>query len=110
MLTNSDATIYSRNRADSGDTWTRVYVPKVWWYENSGSTITTNGMKSNASVLTVRIPDISVQVKKGDYIVKGECGIMMESVKDLEGCAGYCVTGANYNRFGANPHIKVVAT
>lgn len=110
MITNADCTVYRRIRGNSsdGDSWEREYIPEVWWFENTKSSITSNGLKS-ADVLTVRIPDTSVQVKKGDYIVKGDCGVSMETVKDLSGYEYFCVTGANYNTFGDNPHIKVVA-
>ena len=50
-----------------------------------------------------------MEVKKGDYVVEGFCEIDMETVKDLKEVEYFCVTGANYNRFGSNPHIKVVA-
>lgn len=109
MITNADCTLYRRIRGTSneGDIWKRVYIPEVWWFENTQSAITTNGLKS-ADVLTVRIWDTSIQVKKGDYLVKGNCGVSMETVKDLSGHEHFCVTAANYNIFGDNPHIKVV--
>lgn len=109
MITNADCTLYRRIRgiSNEGDIWKRVYIPEVWWFENTQSAITTNGLKS-ADVLTVRIWDTSIQVKKGDYLVKGNCGVSMETVKDLSGHEHFCVTGVNYNIFGDNPHIKVV--
>lgn len=112
MLTNADATIYHRVRNLSGDEWKKQYVPEVWWHEDIMAGITTNGLKTAnglTNVLTVRIPDVSIDVKKGDYIVAGCCGIEMKTVKDLKEKEYFCVTGANYNRFGSNPHIKVVA-
>lgn len=112
MITNADATVYHRVRDNAGDTWERKYLPTVWWHEGIVSGITTNGIKTAnglTNVLTVRIPDISVEVKTGDYIVEGNCGVDMETVKDLKGLDYFCITGANYNRFGNNPHIKVVA-
>ena len=57
---------------------------------------------------TIRIPDISKVVVKDDYIVKGACSIEMQTVKDLKETDYVKVTSANYNRFGNNPHIKVV--
>lgn len=57
---------------------------------------------------TVRITDLNVLVNIGDYIVVGEGPESIESVKDLTGYAFFKVTGANYNRTGHNPHIKVV--
>lgn len=112
MLTNADATVYHRVRSPSGDKWERKYLPAVWWHKNIIAGITTNGLKTAnglTNVLTVRIPDITVEVKKGDYVVEGLCEIDMETVKDLKEVEYFCVTGANYNRFGSNPHIKVVA-
>lgn len=109
MLTNSDCTIYSRKQNPSSgyDEWEKQYISECWWYENTKSNITTNGLKS-ADVLTVRILDMSVSVKKGDVIIKGVCDIDMKTVKDLAGIEYFKVTGANYNTFGRNPHIKVV--
>lgn len=112
MLTNADVTVYHRVRSPSGDKWERKYLPAVWLYKNIIAGITTNGLKTAnglTNVLTVRIPDISVELKKGDYVVEGFCEIDMETVKDLKEVEYFCVTGANYNRFGNNPHIKVVA-
>lgn len=110
MITNTDATLYSRIRSNADDTWERIYIPKVWWYEAAQSSIITGGMRT-VDALTVRIPDTSVNVKKGDYIVKGKCEVTrMETVKDLSGMEYHCVTGVNYNTFGGNPHIKVVGT
>lgn len=110
MLTNSDMTIYRRirNPSDSADAWEREYVEKAWWFLNTESQITTNGLKT-ADVLTVRIPDTSVKIKKGDYILKGNISVAMKSVNDLAELEYYNVTGANYNALGEEPHIKVVA-
>lgn len=107
MMSNSDCTIYSRIRSDDGDTWKRAYVPEVWWHEETKSSITTDGLKSG-DVLTVRIPDISVQIGKDDIILKGNCKSEIKSVKDLAGYEYYKVSGVKYNSFGSNPHIKVV--
>lgn len=109
MLTNTDITIYNREYdSESGfDTWKRVYVPAAWWYENEKSSITTEGLKQ-ADVYTIRIPDTSIALKKDDYIVKGNCDVVMQTVKDLEGLEKTMITSVNYNTFGGNPHIKVV--
>lgn len=109
MSTNSDCTIYTRIRGNSlsGDTWKRQYVRECWWFEDTKSSITTEGLKS-ADVLTVRIPDLSVKVKKGDYIIKGRSNVTIQTVADLPEDECFEVTSANYNRFGMNPHIKVV--
>lgn len=109
MLTNSCCTIYSReyNPSKDYDEWKKRYIPECWWFCQSKSSITTDGLKSG-DVLTVRIPDLSVKVKKGDVIVQGYCNVDMKTVKDLEKCDYYKVTSVNYNRFGSEPHIKVV--
>ena len=109
-LTNSDCTIYSRNRDPSNDydTWTRIYIPECWWFLKRKSNLTNGGMEDN-SELTVRIFDLSVSVGIGDYIVKGECPVDMVTVKDLKPYEYFKVTLSNYNDFGDNQHIKVVA-
>lgn len=109
MLTNADITIYNREYDPETrlDSWKRVYVPEAWWYKNEKASITTNGLKS-ADVYTIRIPDTSIVLKKDDYIVKGNCNVAMETVKDLDGLEKTRVTSVNYNTFGSNPHIKAV--
>lgn len=108
MITNADCTLFSRIRGATEDSWEKQYIPAVWWHLNTKSSITTDGLKS-ADVLTVRIWDVSVRVKKGDYLVKGNCPVQMQTVKDLRDYECFCITGANYNTFGDSPHIKVVA-
>lgn len=109
MVTNTDMTIYRRahNDYDSNDSWEREYVKDAWWFLNTQSQLTANGLKS-ANVLTVRIPGTTVNIKKGDYVLKGDISVAMKTVKDLVGYEYYCVTSANYNVFGDEPHIKVV--
>lgn len=109
MLTNTDITIYNREYDPESrlDAWNRVYVPGAWWYKNEKASITTDGLKS-ADVYTIRIPDTSITLKKDDYIVKGNCNVAMETVKDLDGLEKTRVTSVNYNTFGGNPHIKAV--
>ena len=109
MLTNTDITIYNREYDPESrlDAWNRVYVPEAWWYKNEKASITTDGLKS-ADVYTIRIPDTSITLKKDDYIVKGNCNVTMEAVKDLDGLEKTRVTSVNYNTFGGNPHIKAV--
>lgn len=108
MLTNTDATLYRRAYDPSTrlDGWERVYLPAVWWHEAEQSSVTADGRQA-ADVYTVRIPDISVTVKKDDYLVRGNCGIPVQTAKDLAGTDHFKVSGANYNRFGGSPHIKV---
>lgn len=108
MVTNTDATLYRRNYNPSTrlDEWERAYLPAVWWHEAEQSSVTADGRKT-ADVYTVRIPDISVQVKKDDYLVRGNCSMRMRTAKDLADTDHFKVSGASYNRFGGNPHIKV---
>ena len=109
MITNADVTVYSRtyDPENKTDKWTRAYISEAWWFKKEQSAITSEGRK-NQDVITVRIPDTSVSVKKDDYIVKGMCDIAPQTVKDLDGLEKVRVTSANYNTFGGNPHIKVV--
>ena len=107
VLTNSDCTVYHRVRIPDGHTWKRRYIPTVWWHEETKSSITTEGLKT-ADVLKVRIPDISVLIKKDDIIIKGNVNVEIDTIKDLSGVHYYKVETANYNHFGSNPHIKVV--
>ncbi len=109
MITNTDATLYSRkyNSETRLDEWERTYIPEVWWYKNEKSQITTDGLKQ-ADTYTVRIPDTSVKIKKDDYLVKGDCKVDMQTIKDLGGLDKTRITSANYNTFGGNPHIKAV--
>lgn len=109
MLTNSDCTIYSRkyNPLIDCDEWKKQYIPECWWFVENKSSVTTEGIES-ADILNARIPDLAVSIKKGDYIVKGNCQFEIETVKDLKGQEYFLVTTANYNGFGSNPHIKVV--
>lgn len=109
MLTNTDITIYNREYDPETriDNWIRVYVPAAWWYENQKSSVTTDGLKI-ADVITVRIPDTTVALKKDDYIVKGNCKVEIDTVKDLDGYEKVRVASVNRNTFGGNPHIKAV--
>nr|DAZ69357.1 MAG TPA: hypothetical protein [Caudoviricetes sp.] len=109
MVTNTDITVFSRvyDTESRTDKWNRTYVEEAWWFKKEQSDITAEGRK-NQDVITIRILDTSVSVKKDDYIVKGACNINMQTVKDLELLEKTRVTSANYNAFGGNPHIKVV--
>lgn len=108
MITNASATLYSRvyNEDKRMDEWKRTLIEKVWWHESEASSITSEGLK-RADTFVVRIQDTTISIKKDDYLVKGICDIDMTTAKDLKGTV-YCkVTSANYNTYGANPHIKV---
>ena len=111
MLSNTDITIYNRMYDSSSgvDQWRRVYIPSAWWHKSEKSSITTEGLNM-ADVYTVRIPDKSgvIELKKDDYVVKGNCVIKMKTVKDLNGMEKFRVSSANHNLFGGNPHIKAV--
>lgn len=110
MLINSDCTIYTRKRTPSSDhdKWERQYVPECWWFEQTKSSITTEGLKA-ADILTLRIPDLSIKVKKDDVVVKGDCSLEIQTIKDLIGYRYFKVITANYNTFGDEPHIRVEA-
>lgn len=109
MITNTDLTIYHRryDPVSRLDTWSRTYVPEAWWFKDEKSSITTEGLKIE-DVITVRIPDVSLELVKDDYLVKGNCEIAVKTVKDLEGKEKMKVTSVNCNVFGNNQHIKVV--
>ena len=96
MLTNTDVTLYSRkyNPSTRLDEWERIYIPEVWWYKNEKSQITTDGLKQ-ADTCTVRIPYTNIEIKKDDYLVKGDCEVDMQKIKDLDGLDKTRITSAN---------------
>lgn len=110
MLTNASCTIYHRlsGPSDGYDQWEKIYVPECWWFLKRKSNLTNGGME-DSNELTVRIFDLNVSVGIGDYIVKGMCPVDMITIKDLKSYEYFKVSLANYNEFGANPHIKAVA-
>ena len=109
MLINSDATLFHRNydKESRRDVWIRTYIPEVWWYDDVKSSVTVNGLQV-ADAYIVRIPDLSIEIHKDDFIVQGKCDREIDTVKDLPNSEKMRVMGAKYNRFGDNPHIKVV--
>ena len=109
VLTNSDCTIYSRTVDPSTgySTWKRQYIPECWWFVETKSSVTTEGLKS-ADVLKVRVPDTSVKLQKDDILIKGVCDIEINTVKDLAAYRYYKALTVNYNLLGGSPHIKVV--
>ena len=109
-LINASCTIYHRTSSpsDGNDVFEKIYVPECWWFLKRKSNLTNGGMEDN-NELTVRIFDLSVSVGIGDYIVKGECPVDMVTVKDLKQYEYFKVTLANYNDFGDNRHIRVMA-
>ena len=110
MLTNASCTIYHRTSSpsDGYDLFEKIYVPECWWFLQNKAVVNSGGMEGG-KVLTVRIENMDVKVKIGDYIVKGECPVAMETVKDLKGYEYFKVNLSNYNDFGDSKHIKVVA-
>lgn len=110
MITNASATVYRRvfDPESRIDTWRRVYIPKVWWFDSEASTVDADGMH-RADKTTVRIPGVSVEIKKEDYIVKGKCELEIATPKDLHGYDFRKVMSVNYNNFGNNPHIRIGA-
>ena len=111
MLSNTDITLYHRNTRSSvrNDAWKRTYIKEAWWFRNSGGAVDTDGLK-NSDNCTVRIWDTSIVIAKDDYIVRGNCEIQMQTVKDLQNNDYMHVTAVNYNMFGDSPHIKTVGT
>ena len=109
MITNSAVTVYSRqyDSEKRSDIWERTYVKDAWWNEAESSAITSEGLK-RADTFVIRIPDTTINIKKDDYLVKGDCKVDMQTIKDLDGLDKTRVTSVNYNTFGGNPHIKVV--
>lgn len=109
MLTNTDLTIFHRNYdpVERLDKWEKTYVDSAWWFKDTKSTVTSDGLIT-ADVYYIRIPDTSIVLSKDDYLVKGICEIDMQTVKDLEGYEKTKATTVNVNTFGDSPHIKVV--
>ena len=108
MLTNTDITIYNREYDPETrlDRWIRVYVPKRGGIKMRKRLAPQ--MSKSADVYTIRIPDTRIALKKDDYVVRGNCCVDMQTVKDLEGLEKARITSVNYNTFGGNPHIKAV--
>lgn len=104
MIGNTDITIFHRVNNQFTNP---QHVDGCWWFAKHKSTPTTSGLIS-ADETTIRIWDMDVKVSKDDYIVKGCRKNPIDSVKDLHGLDYIKVTGANYNSFGGNPHVKVV--
>lgn len=109
MLVNSDCTIFHRlyDQKTGFSEWKRRYIAECWWYVETKSSITTEGLKS-ADVLKLRIPDTGVEMQKDDILVKGKCDIDVKTVKDLAAYQYFKALTVNYNLFGGSPHIKVV--
>lgn len=108
MLTNAGATLYRRIYEPQMrlDTWQREFIPAVWWFRSESSSVDAEGLH-RADTVTVRIPDTSIQIKKEDILVKGECDVEIQKPSDLEGYEVIKVMAVNYNSFGDTPHIKV---
>lgn len=109
MLTNTDATLYHRvyDSDSRTDIWNRIYIPEVWWHQESKSNVTSEGLQV-ADAYTIRIPDVSIEIKKDDYLIKRNCEKEIKTVKDFPDCEKCRVVGVNYNRIGNEPHVKVV--
>ena len=109
LLTNTDLTVLRREYDEKTrlDVWKSEYVPEAWWHKNESASVDLNGIHK-ADNYTIRIPNISVKLKKDDYIVKGAFEESVQSPKDLlKYDVEFCkITSVNYNTFGLNPHIK----
>lgn len=109
MISNTDLTILHREYdIDTGyDKWIKTYISNAWWFENSGSTISSQGQNAN-DTFTVRIERTDLLIEKGDLLVRGKVDIEVNLVSDLKNYDYFKVTGVNVNSFGGTPHTKVV--
>ena len=109
MTTNTDITIYSRvcDPLTRLDKWKKnVLFSSVVVQEREG--IYHHRWLENWDIYSFAFPDISIELKKDDLVVKDNCPVEMQTVKDLEGLEKIRITSVNYNTFGENPHIKAV--
>lgn len=113
MLKNADCTIYEK------DTYTRHFVPGVYWNDSRGRTVSKNGIQVSDSVL-VYIYDSGYVPKDGDIIVKGDTEFVFDAASQQTVSASMAQFRAAYPlfavvknvsdcRYGGLPHIEVVA-
>lgn len=113
MLTNADCTVYEK------DSYTRHFIPGVYWNDNRGATVTKNGVQVTDSII-VYIYDSDYVPKDGDIVVKGNANFafdttsqqtISESMKQFR--TAYpefaVVKSVNDARYGGLPHIEVIA-
>lgn len=103
MKTNTDCTIIYSN----GDgTYTGTYIPAVMWQDVSGIETKKYGTE-NADTAAVYIPDITVAVSKGDYIIKGAVTNYTTAMETALTITNLSVK--DYSTNGTLDHIKVGA-
>lgn len=113
MLKNADCTIYEK------DTYTRHFVPGVYWNDSRGRTVSKNGIQVSDSLI-VYIYDSEYVPKDGDIIVKGNVEFTFTTTSQqtisqsmTQFRAAYPLFAVVKNvtdcRYGGLPHIEVVA-
>lgn len=112
MITNTDVTLFHRtiDKDTKLSEWEARYIPNVWWYKQIQSalaSVTDHGLK-NYYVYKIRIPDISLNIARDDYLVKGKHDdIVMTTVKDIQQFEHCKIADINYNTFGGLNHIRI---
>lgn len=113
MLTNSDCTVYEKG------SFTRHVIPRVYWNDSRGATVTKNGVQISDSLI-VYIYDTEYVPRPGDIIVKGAVDFEWDST--TQQTASACkrqfeelypdfaaVRSVGDCRYGGLPHIEVNA-
>jgi hypothetical protein len=106
-----DCTIYNKtiDPITKSPKYTRNPVKGVLFELLEGININKYGA-GNSNSARIFIYDISVQVKKEDYIVKGIVDYEFTTLADLKSkCEVYIVTSSDKLDFGGLPHIEVGA-
>lgn len=100
MITNASCTIFRRN----GDLLEKILDSPCMWQETEGYEAKRYGTK-NADKAVVFISDITVDIRKGDYIFKGS----ISDISEKELYSALHVNSIDRNDFGsANmQHIKL---
>lgn len=106
-----DCTVYNKilDKTTRSYEYTRTNIPGVFFDENQGINVQKSGTDSANSVLVV-IPDITVAIHKGDYIIKGNIQDNFTILADLQSKYNvYVVTSVDLKDFGNLQHIEVGA-
>lgn len=113
MLKNADVTIY-----ESGS-YTRHFIPGVYWFDCRGRTVTTRGQTVTDSVL-LYLYTFDYIPKAGDILVVGECSYAFDASTERAASDSMKVFRASYPgfavvknaadcRYGGLKHIEVTA-
>ena len=113
MLVNSDMTLYHKvlDTETRLEKWERYYIEKVWWYGGKGANTQTG--YENANDVQIRIPyDMNENLNIanfniGDIVCKGNLGITIISLSELNDIEFYNITAISNNTFGNNQHIHL---